>query len=121
MSLPDFMSLLDEPDIVPEEPDVLPEPDFMSLDDEPAPVPEPVAGDEPEVLADGEALLFVSAPVLDGEALLFVSVPVLDGELPLLSVLELPPELGLPLLAPAPDDDPPAPVPEPPALPAPAP
>lgn len=64
MSLPDFMSLLDEPeDIVPDvlpapepddvEPELLPEPaapDFMSVEDEPAPVPELVAGDEPDVL-----------------------------------------------------------------------
>jgi hypothetical protein len=49
MSLPAFMSLLDEPDDI--EPDVLPDaPDFMSVDDEPAPVPDPVAGDVADVL-----------------------------------------------------------------------
>jgi hypothetical protein len=87
------MSLLDEPDVVPEvEPAVLPEPDFMSVDDEPAPVPDPVAGElaEPLVL-----------PLAEGDD----DAP-LDGELPLLSVL----------LAPALDPDPP---PDPLAAPAP--
>jgi hypothetical protein len=85
---PDFMSLpvLDEPDIVPDEPDVLLE---VSLADEPAPVPELVAGDEPVLLV-----------LLDGE------LPLLDGlDVPVL-LLPPPVELGLLLLAPAPDDDP---------------
>jgi hypothetical protein len=101
---PDFMSLpvLEEPDIVPEEPDVLLD---VSVDD-PAPLPELVAGEEPVlVLADGEL------PLLDGLDVLLL--PLVLGLLPL-----PPPVLGLPLLTPAPDDDPlAAPLPELPALP----
>jgi hypothetical protein len=125
MSLPDFMSLLDEPEDI--EPELLPEPaapDFMSVEDEPAPVPELVAGDEPDVLllpvcglAAGEdddlsVLLevepdapddFVSVLELGLADGAFVSLPVLAGVF--VSLLEPLPPVEVPV-APAPDEEP---------------
>jgi hypothetical protein len=117
MSLPDFMSLLDEPEDI--EPEVLLEPaapDFMSAEDEPAPVPELVAGDEPDVLllpvcglAAGDEVEpdvpddLVSVLVLGLADGAFVSLPVLAGVF--VSVLEPLPPVDVPL-APALDDEP---------------